>query len=799
MRIVLSTLFLIAFGANAGTISSLNPSTFEAFSGEHFITVRGQSLGNQVIYEGPLGRFEVEASSWSGDSVTAWVPIEIINQPGRYELWVRGSAGLSGPARFDVLDSDHPLVVLGQDPIVVVAESPRGAHVEFEVFAYGGRDPNPVVRCDPSSGSLFPFGPSHVQCTARNSFGETASGGVYIYVYDGTGPVLDLPDDIVVETESDDAVVEFEASASDAVDGPLPVSCTPASGSRFPAGETRVECSAIDSNGNSAVGFFNVTVNRRGEPPVLFIQVPGTIHLEATGPAGARAEFEVTTTGSTDPDPEVTCSPASGSTFALGTTAVLCIATDSFGNRAEGTFDVGVNDTSAPEISHLTDIEAEATSSDGAVVTFSPTATDVVEGRVAVTCTPASGSRFPVGQTTVQCTASDSRGNTDTDGFTVIVRQTGGGPVLFLQVPSAIAAEATSSAGASVEFAVTTTGSTDPNPAVTCSPASGSTFALGTTTVLCIATDTYGNRVEGTFDVSVTDTTAPEISHLTDIEAEATSSDGAVVTFSPTATDLVEGSVEVTCTPASGSRFPVGQTVVQCTASDSRGNTDTGGFVVTVHQSGGGPVLFLQVPSTIAAEATSSAGASVEFAVTTTGSTDPNPAVTCSPASGSTFALGTTSVLCIATDTYGNRAEGTFDVVVGDSVAPMIVSVSATPNLLAPANHKLIDVAVTVDATDAIDPMPQCFAYDVTANEAVDAPGSGNTEFDWMLTGPLSVQLRAERSGEGSDRIYRVFVRCSDASGNDTTGSVEVRVPKSPSNDDATIATPKRRRSVGRR
>ena len=536
------------------------------------------------------------------------------------------------------LDEVHPLVVLGSDPIIATAESPRGAHVEFEVFAYGGRDPNPVIRCNPPSGSLFPFGPSNVECVATNSFGERATGGVYIYVYDGTQPVLDLPDDIVVDTDSDGAVVEFEASANDAVDGPLPVTCTPASGSRFPLGETWVECSATDDYGNAAIGMFTVTVRGEDDEPVLFIQVPSTLHLEAGGPAGAAVEFEVTTTGSTDPNPSVTCDPASGSTFAVGTTTVLCIATDSFGNRAEGTF-----------------------------------------------------------------------------------------------------------------------------------------------------------------EVNVTDTTAPVLSGLDDITVDATSSSGAVVTFSPTADDEVDGSVAVTCTPASGSEFPVGRTGVRCTASDSRGNTANGGFTVTVRESGGSPVLYIQVPSAVEAEATSADGATVEFIVTTTGSTDPNPSVTCSPASGSTFALGTTSVSCVATDSYGNSVEGTFDVVVGDTVAPMIVNVSATPNILAPANHKLVDVSVTVDATDSIDPMPQCYAYGVTANEAVDAPGSGNTELDWVLTGPLALQLRAERSGEGDDRIYFVHIRCSDSSSNDTTGSVEVRVPKSPSGDDATIDTPKRRRSVGRR
>jgi hypothetical protein len=57
---------------------------------------------------------------------------------------------------------------------------------------------------------------------------------------------------------------------------------------------------------------------------------------------------------------------------------------------------------------------------------------------------------------------------------------------------------------------------------------------------------------------------------------------GAVVTFSATAEDLVDGVVPVTCAPASGATFPVGTTTVACTVSDTRGNTTTGSFTVTV-------------------------------------------------------------------------------------------------------------------------------------------------------------------------------------------------------------------------
>jgi hypothetical protein len=54
--------------------------------------------------------------------------------------------------------------------------------------------------------------------------------------------------------------VTYTVTASDAVDGPVPVTCKPRSGSRFPLGRTRVTCSATDSSANSATVSFRVTV-----------------------------------------------------------------------------------------------------------------------------------------------------------------------------------------------------------------------------------------------------------------------------------------------------------------------------------------------------------------------------------------------------------------------------------------------------------------------------------------------------------------------------------------------------------
>ena len=58
------------------------------------------------------------------------------------------------------------------------------------------------------------------------------------------------------------ARVTYGVTASDAVDGSVPVSCQPKSGSRFKIGRTLVKCSATDTSANAEAGHFRVTVKR---------------------------------------------------------------------------------------------------------------------------------------------------------------------------------------------------------------------------------------------------------------------------------------------------------------------------------------------------------------------------------------------------------------------------------------------------------------------------------------------------------------------------------------------------------
>jgi hypothetical protein len=82
----------------------------------------------------------------------------------------------------------------------------------------------------------------------------------------------------------------------------------------------------------------DVTAVVDSTPPVL--TVPGNITVNATSPSGAVVSYAVTVTDADDPNPTVSCTLASGSTFPVGTTAVNCSANDFSGNSATASFNV---------------------------------------------------------------------------------------------------------------------------------------------------------------------------------------------------------------------------------------------------------------------------------------------------------------------------------------------------------------------------------------------------------------------------------------------------------------------------
>jgi hypothetical protein len=670
MLLVLCGLPAMAF---ADSITQLSPTSFTQGSPEEYLTIDGTGLTGtdttQIKYDGPAGTIiDVAPVGQSSTELVSFVPVDVLNNPGTYNVTVLATdtgfpTRVIGPASFTVVPlPQQPPVLFTPESVTAEATSSSGAVVTFTVSGFSFVDAFATVMCDHASGAQYPLGPTTVSCSASDSF-ATTFGTFRIIVSDTTPPVLSLPADFSTTSQ----VVTYSATATDSVNGPVNVTCSPASGNTFPFGTTTVDCTAQDLSANVAQGSFHVSVFVTLPPPTL--TVPNDFTVEATGPSGAM----VTYVASADQGATVVCSTPSGATFPVGLTLVQCTATNMANESSFGSFHVTVADTTPPVLSLPADFTVQ--SPNPIVVNFTATATDLVQVIVPVTCIPASGSVFPTGTTTVNCSASDGL-NTANGSFHVTVNTI---PPPTLTLPNDFTVEATSASGAVVTYVATA----NQNATVTCSPASGATFPLGVTTVQCSATNNVNETTNGSFKVTVVDTTAPALTLPADFFAQATDSTGAPVTYTASANDLVDGPVPIQCSPASGTEF-----------------------------------LF-----------------------------------------------GTTTVNCSATDAHGNTANGSFHITVQDTIPPQILSITASPDIIWPPNHKMVDVTVTVVTHDLSAVTSQIVS--VTSNQSV----TGN----FVITGPLTLQLRADRDGS-TDRDYTIHIVSTDAHGNSSTGTVDVFV-----------------------
>jgi hypothetical protein len=236
--------------------------------------------------------------------------------------------------------------------------------------------------------------------------------------------------------------------------------------------------------------------------------------------------------------------------------------------------------------------------------------------------------------------------------------------------------------------------------------------------------------------------------------------------------DLDGGSMTLAQSPPGP--YGLGATNVTLTVTDDQGASDSCTATVTVVDNQA-PSITCPAPQTT--ECTGPGGATASFTATVTDNCSGAIGISCTPGSGSTFPVGSTSISCTATDGSANSSSCGSSVTVVDTAAPVISSAFASPNVLWPPNHKMVPVTVAVSASDLCDAALTCQILSVTSNEPVDGLGDGDTAPDWQITGPLTVNLRAERSGKGSGRVYTITVQCSDDSGNSSTKTTTVMVP----------------------
>jgi len=136
------------------------------------------------------------------------------------------------------------------------------------------------------------------------------------------------------------------------------------------------------------------------------------------------------------------------------------------------------------------------------------------------------------------------------------------------------------------------------------------------------------------------------------------------------------------------------------------------------------------------------------------------------------YSLGTNIVGVLVSDGKAVPMGCSTSVIVRDTKPPGILSLKACPNQLWPPNGKLVPVTLFVQAVDDCGPVTSRIVS-VSSNEPPD-----RTTPDWIITGDLRLLLRAERSPQGHGRVYTITVRCTNASGNSSTGTAFVNVPR---------------------
>ncbi|HEX8291953.1 MAG TPA: pectinesterase family protein [Pyrinomonadaceae bacterium] len=223
--------------------------------------------------------------------------------------------------------------------------------------------------------------------------------------------------------------------------------------------------------------------------------------------------------------------------------------------------------------------------------------------------------------------------------------------------------------------------------------------------------------------------------------------------------------VEVAYNGSASAPTQPGTYAVTATVVDANYQGTGSGTLTITEAPNTAPVLTL--PSDITVEATSANGSVVNFEATAADAEDGTLGVLFSRQPGTVFPLGTTAVTATAQDSKGLTVTGTFNVTVRDTTAPAVQSLTASPSVITKANNKMTPVVITANAADAVDSTPTTRIISVTGSEDVTG--------DWQITGALTLQVRAERSGKTS-RVYTVTVESRDDSGNVFTRTVTVTV-----------------------
>jgi Bacterial Ig domain/HYR domain len=303
-------------------------------------------------------------------------------------------------------------------PLKAEASNSSGAVVDYSASATGSDGSPFKVDCgEHPSGTIFAIGDTSVTCTAigsdgkpviNSTTGNPVKGDFTVQVRDTKPPELEVPRKPVKEeaTSSLGASVDYndKVKAEDAVDEEPKIDCKPLPDKIFKIGDTKVTCTAEDAAKNKAPEKeFIVTV--APQPP------PGGAGGDGGGGSGGGGGQQ----------------PAGGGSGGAGAGGggQQPPPPGGAGAGGGGQQPAGEKSTTQPIVINVpqSPLKVKATSSSGIVVNYPTSAKSSAGAPLTPSCAPPSGFKFPVGNTTVTCTAQDKDGSKATKAFAVTVAQ----------------------------------------------------------------------------------------------------------------------------------------------------------------------------------------------------------------------------------------------------------------------------------------------------------------------------------------------------------------------------------------
>ena len=427
------------------------------------------------------------------------------------------------------------------------------------------------------------MGETIVTWTATDASGNFATFSQIISIIDSTAPELMTPANIIQEAEdmASNSVILGDAQSSDII-GVLAIEND--APEVFPFGETIVTWTATDTSGNSISSTQLVTIVDTIAPSIT---APESIIVEAISEQENVVVLENSIVEDISEIDSITNDAPEF--FPLGETIVTWTAKDNAGNMATVQQEVSLVDTTVPSIALPSDIKVEAVSSDSNIIEIGDAiGSDIVEIDEITNDAP---EVFPLGETTVTWTATDTSGNSASDTQLVTVVDTTAPNITQLED---ITVDATSATSNQIELVLPTVD--DAISDVTITNDAPDVYPFGETIITWSAEDESGNLSYTNQKIIVVDNSPPELEVSGDIIIDGTSLENIIEIDLPQISDIID--TQPIITNDAPEFFPLGETIVTWTATDTSGNSISSTQLVSVQICGNAPSYYNMIMGT---------------------------------------------------------------------------------------------------------------------------------------------------------------------------------------------------------